>query len=200
MAAEQDTERRLLTPDEALRLPADDLLIFTAGHAPIYGKKIRYYNDKEFTRRARITALTTADQRPPAAPNAPSAGASALPVVGGEAAPAQPSPSLTRARPEASDPPGRGREPADPPGATTPERDTHRTWRRRTAPATGQELDLADQATASSEVVATPEQIPTEHPVLVPDLVNTQRRADEEHPPHKPSPPRERGKELELGR
>ena len=64
MAAEQATERRLLTPDEALRLPADDLLIFVAGHAPIYGKKIKYYNDKEFTRRARMAAPTTAHRRP----------------------------------------------------------------------------------------------------------------------------------------
>jgi type IV secretion system protein VirD4 len=65
MAAEQDTERRLLTPDEALRLPADDLLIFVAGHAPIDGKKIKYYNDKEFARRARLGAPTTAHRRPP---------------------------------------------------------------------------------------------------------------------------------------
>ena len=202
MAAEQDTERRLLTPDEALRLPADDLLLFVAGHAPIYGKKIKYYNDKEFTRRARISTPTTADRRPPATENTLGAGTSAPPALDGEVAPDQIGPSPTRAKLEASDPPGRDQEPADPPGATPPERDAHRSWRRRTAPATGQELDLVDRATASQEVVVAPEQASTERPLLAPDRLNTQRLVDEEqqykrhpHPPH-----RRRGKEPELER
>lgn len=50
----QDSERPLLTPDEARRLPDDDALIFVAGHPPIYGKKIRYYKDATFAARARI--------------------------------------------------------------------------------------------------------------------------------------------------
>jgi type IV secretion system protein VirD4 len=50
----QDTERALLTPDEARRLPEDDELIFVAGHAPIYAKKIRYYDDPTFAQRAAI--------------------------------------------------------------------------------------------------------------------------------------------------
>jgi type IV secretion system protein VirD4 len=50
----QETQRPLLTPDEARRLPDDDALIFVAGHAPIYGKKIRYFADPTFAQRARV--------------------------------------------------------------------------------------------------------------------------------------------------
>lgn len=49
-----ETERPLLTPDEARRLPPDDALIFVAGHAPIYGRKIKYYEDGIFSERAKI--------------------------------------------------------------------------------------------------------------------------------------------------
>ncbi|PZR64564.1 MAG: conjugal transfer protein TraG [Candidatus Eremiobacter antarcticus] len=52
--ADQEVMRPLLTPDEAMRLPTDDALVFLAGHAPIYGKKIRYYEDPRFSRRAMI--------------------------------------------------------------------------------------------------------------------------------------------------
>jgi type IV secretion system protein VirD4 len=52
----QDTQRALLTPDEARRLPDDDQLIFVAGHAPIYAKKIRYFEDPTFAERAAIPA------------------------------------------------------------------------------------------------------------------------------------------------
>ncbi|HTJ27572.1 MAG TPA: type IV secretory system conjugative DNA transfer family protein [Candidatus Limnocylindria bacterium] len=55
----QETERPLLTPDEARRLPDDDAIIFVAGHSPIYGKKIRYYKDPTFAARARIPAVET---------------------------------------------------------------------------------------------------------------------------------------------
>jgi type IV secretion system protein VirD4 len=53
----QDSERPLLTPDEARRLPEEDALIFVAGNPPIYGKKIRYYKDATFAARARIAPL-----------------------------------------------------------------------------------------------------------------------------------------------
>ena len=52
--AVQEQERPLLTPDEARRLPPDDSLIFLAGHPPIYGKKIKYYADPVFSKRAKI--------------------------------------------------------------------------------------------------------------------------------------------------
>lgn len=49
-----ESERPLLTSDEARRLPPDDSLIFVAGHAPIYGRKIKYYEDPTFSERAKI--------------------------------------------------------------------------------------------------------------------------------------------------
>ena len=54
--AVQEQERPLLTPDEARRLPPDDALVFVAGHPPIYGKKIKYYQDPVFSERAKIPA------------------------------------------------------------------------------------------------------------------------------------------------
>ena len=54
MAAEQEVMRPLLTADEAMRLPPEDALVFFAGHAPIYGRKIRYYKDPTFTARAAL--------------------------------------------------------------------------------------------------------------------------------------------------
>ncbi len=49
-----ESERPLLTPDEARRLPPDDALVFVAGHAPIYGRKIKYYADPTFSERSKI--------------------------------------------------------------------------------------------------------------------------------------------------
>ena len=127
MAAEQATERRLLTPDEALRLPADDLLIFVAGHAPIYGKKIKYYHDKEFTRRARISVPMTADRRRPALEKA-AAAEPRLPLVGDGATA---SPSAGRPVEELDIPRRDG--PPEPSDVPTLEQNVLRVWRRRTA-------------------------------------------------------------------
>jgi len=61
IASEGETQRPLLTPDEALRLPQGsdedprdpgDLLVFVTGQRPVHGKKIRFYADPEFRRRA----------------------------------------------------------------------------------------------------------------------------------------------------
>ncbi len=52
--SETDQKRPLLTPDEVMRLPADDALVFVAGHRPIYGKKIKYYEDGVFLERSKI--------------------------------------------------------------------------------------------------------------------------------------------------
>ena len=51
----QQTRRRLLTADEAMRLPDDDALIFVAGRPPIRASKIRYYLDRELSERARLS-------------------------------------------------------------------------------------------------------------------------------------------------
>lgn len=48
---EQVVQRPLLTPDECMRIPPDDELVFVAGHAPLYCQKIRYYADPAFIAR-----------------------------------------------------------------------------------------------------------------------------------------------------
>jgi type IV secretion system protein VirD4 len=69
----QETQRPLLTADEVMRLPAaekdaqgnviepGDMLVFTAGQAPIYGKQILYFMDPTFAARARIAAPEKSD-------------------------------------------------------------------------------------------------------------------------------------------
>lgn len=49
-----EMQRPLLTPDEVRRLPVDAALVLVAGHAPIYAKKIIYYTDRVFARRAKV--------------------------------------------------------------------------------------------------------------------------------------------------
>lgn len=55
-------------PDEAMSLPPDEALVFVAGHSPIRGKKIRYYEDPEFARRAAIPPPEVSDRVRPDAP------------------------------------------------------------------------------------------------------------------------------------
>jgi type IV secretion system protein VirD4 len=47
-----ETQRRLITPDEAMRLPPDETLIFIAGLPPVRALKAPYYRDPELQRRA----------------------------------------------------------------------------------------------------------------------------------------------------
>ena len=75
MAADQETARPLLTPDECLRLTAarktrdgksilepGDMLILPAGSNPIYGKQILYFKDPIFDGRAKIRAPKESDR------------------------------------------------------------------------------------------------------------------------------------------
>ncbi|HTF34028.1 MAG TPA: IncP-type conjugal transfer protein TraG [Myxococcota bacterium] len=62
MASEEESQRTLLTPDEALRLPEDVTLVFRAGHRPIYAEKLRYYEDPRLLARARIPAPQVSDR------------------------------------------------------------------------------------------------------------------------------------------
>jgi type IV secretion system protein VirD4 len=62
MASEQETQRPLLTPDEVMRLPDDAALIFVAGQPPIYGHRIRYYEDPTFAARAAIPPPASSDR------------------------------------------------------------------------------------------------------------------------------------------
>jgi type IV secretion system protein VirD4 len=50
--SQQQVQRRLLTPDEAMRLPDDEALIFVAGHPPMRTSKIQYFSDDELFRRS----------------------------------------------------------------------------------------------------------------------------------------------------
>ena len=56
---EQIVQRPLLTADECLRLPADDELVFVAGHSPIYCQKIKYYLDSSLAERIKLGAAST---------------------------------------------------------------------------------------------------------------------------------------------
>jgi type IV secretion system protein VirD4 len=64
MASEQESQRPLLTPDEVMRLPDDAALIFVAGRPPIYGRRIRYYEDPVFAARAAIQPPSVSDRLP----------------------------------------------------------------------------------------------------------------------------------------
>ncbi len=62
LASEQESHRALLTPDEAMRLPADAALVFVAGARPILASKLRYFENAEFARRAAIAAPRESDR------------------------------------------------------------------------------------------------------------------------------------------
>jgi type IV secretion system protein VirD4 len=51
MVSRQETARPLLTPGEVMQLPPNDEVIMVSGHAPIRASKLRYYEDRNFTRR-----------------------------------------------------------------------------------------------------------------------------------------------------
>lgn len=56
------TERALMTPDEFLSMSPEDMVIFVAGKKPIYGRKIKYYEDQTLLGRAKIVAPARSDQ------------------------------------------------------------------------------------------------------------------------------------------
>ena len=68
-----ETARPLLTPDECMRLPGPekdaqgrvikpgDMLIFTAGQSPIYGRQILYFFDPVFSKRSKMPAPDRSD-------------------------------------------------------------------------------------------------------------------------------------------
>ena len=51
MVSRQETARPLLTPGEVMQLPPQDAVVMVSGHPPIKAKKLRYYQDRNFTRR-----------------------------------------------------------------------------------------------------------------------------------------------------
>ncbi len=53
--SEERVERPLLTEDEVMSLPRDELLVFNAGNPPIRGKKLQYFAMPELLERAKMT-------------------------------------------------------------------------------------------------------------------------------------------------
>jgi len=51
MVSRQETARPLLTPGEVMQLPPADELVLVSGLAPIRARKLRYYQDRNFTSR-----------------------------------------------------------------------------------------------------------------------------------------------------
>jgi type IV secretion system protein VirD4 len=51
MVSRQETARPLLTPGEVMQLPPDDELVLVSSLPPIRAKKLRYYEDRNFTTR-----------------------------------------------------------------------------------------------------------------------------------------------------
>ena len=68
--SDHEIPRPLVTPDEVMRLPEEDTLVF-AGGKPIRGKKTPYYLDPEFRRRSAIPAPAVSDRISPQAPPCP---------------------------------------------------------------------------------------------------------------------------------
>lgn len=63
MVSSQETQRALITPGEVMQLPPDDAVVMISGAPPIKAKKLRYYEDANFTERTGA---------PPTAPMLPS--------------------------------------------------------------------------------------------------------------------------------
>ncbi|GGD20556.1 MAG: conjugal transfer protein TraG [Hyphomonas sp. BRH_c22] len=51
MVSAQETQRPLLTPGEVMQLPSDEELVMVSGARPLKAKKLRYFEDRNFTAR-----------------------------------------------------------------------------------------------------------------------------------------------------
>ncbi|MGA7540368.1 MAG: conjugal transfer protein TraG, partial [Steroidobacteraceae bacterium] len=51
MVSRQETARALLTPGEVMQLPPDEEILMISGHPPVRAKKLRYFEDRNFTQR-----------------------------------------------------------------------------------------------------------------------------------------------------
>jgi type IV secretion system protein VirD4 len=109
-----EVSRPLITPDEALRLrapvkdgsdqitDAGDVLVFVAGHSPIYGTQSLFFLDPTFTKRAAIAPpapIAAPASMPIATPAGPVTAPSSTPIAAPAApqAPHAPSPRPTQA-------------------------------------------------------------------------------------------------------
>jgi type IV secretion system protein VirD4 len=67
MVSRQETARPLLTPGEVMQLPPEDELVLVSGLAPIRARKLRYYEDGNFTERV-LAAPVLSDEAYPDCP------------------------------------------------------------------------------------------------------------------------------------
>jgi len=51
MVSRQETARSLLTPGEIMQLPPDEEILMISGHPPVRARKLRYFEDRNFTER-----------------------------------------------------------------------------------------------------------------------------------------------------
>ena len=63
-----ESQRRLITPDEAMRLPPDETLVFIAGLPPIRGRKLPYFRDPALSQLAAIPPEASSRSSPDATP------------------------------------------------------------------------------------------------------------------------------------
>lgn len=61
MISRQETARPLLTPGEVMQLPPAEELVLVSGSPPIRAKKLRYYEDRNFTARIHPAPLLRSD-------------------------------------------------------------------------------------------------------------------------------------------
>lgn len=72
MVSKQETARALLTPGEVMQLPPQDELVLVSSLPPIRAKKLKYYEDRNFTRRVLpVPDLGTGGRYPDCPPSRP---------------------------------------------------------------------------------------------------------------------------------
>lgn len=64
MESEEESQRPLVTPDEVLRLPDENAVIFVAGRRPILALKARYYEHPALNARSRLPPPSLVDRIP----------------------------------------------------------------------------------------------------------------------------------------
>jgi len=72
MVSRQETARPLLTPGEIMQLPPHEEIVMVSGHPPVRARKLRYFEDANFTRRVLPPPSLSSEgysDRPPARPD-----------------------------------------------------------------------------------------------------------------------------------
>ena len=69
MVSRQETARALLTPGEVMQLAPEDEIVMVSGHPPVRAKKLRYFQDHNFTCRLSSPPALEAEDYPDRPPN-----------------------------------------------------------------------------------------------------------------------------------